>query len=337
MGVVTSQQIQKYYDQYRDTEITFTKDIIRAIGLDPRQIYIKCSRGQWPCIINSTSFQQAKIIVGNKGGAYQALADKNTTGINLRFCFAESGDGQLMSFFVSAHVTNIVPYMNSADLAVITINFTQRPPDDLIEIVGRLIEANTNAIRRKEERIFINEDSKRKLNLEKEEAIIDIQNVPRHCIVRDISFSGAKIILLGLSQFLLNKPAVLKLEFNEPQEIIQLSGVIVNAEVIQGRKDIVAVSISFSEKLLPLSYKLHVNNYLTGLRKTQLSVSQQIALQKAKQAKMAQAQAQVQQQTENETQNSASASVAQPQQNEENSTENQTSSSQVSQNSVSNQ
>ena len=248
---------------------------------------------------------------------------------------SESGDGQLMSFFVSAHVTNIVPYMNSADLAVITINFTQRPPDDLIEIVGRLIEANTNAIRRKEERIFINEDSKRKLNLEKEEAIIDIQNVPRHCIVRDISFSGAKIILLGLSQFLLNKPAVLKLEFNEPQEIIQLSGVIVNAEVIQGRKDIVAVSISFSEKLLPLSYKLHVNNYLTGLRKTQLSVSQQIALQKAKQAKMAQAQ--VQQQTENDTQTSASASVAQPQQNEENSTENQTSSSQVSQNSVSNQ
>lgn len=44
MGIATSQQIQKYYDQYRDTEITFTKDIIRAIGLDPRQIYIKCRR-----------------------------------------------------------------------------------------------------------------------------------------------------------------------------------------------------------------------------------------------------------------------------------------------------
>ena len=285
MGIATSQQIQKYYDQYRDTEITFTKDIIRAIGLDPRQIYIKCSQGQWPCIINSTSFQQAKIIVGTRGGAFQALSNKDTSGINLRFCFFET-ETSLMSFFVAGHVTNIVPYMNSNELAVITISFTQRPPDDLIEVVGRLLEANSNAIRRREERIVINEDSKRKLNLNKEEAIIVVQNVPRHCIVRDLSFSGAKVILLGLSQFLKNKPAALRLEFSEPSETIQLNGVIVAAELIQGRKDIVACSMSFPEKMVPLSYKLHVNNFLTAVRKTQLSASDQVAAQKAAQARM---------------------------------------------------
>lgn len=285
MGIATSQQIQKYYDQYRDTEITFTKDIIRAIGLDPRQIYIKCSQGQWPCIINSTSFQQAKIIVGTRGGAFQALSNKDTSGINLRFCFFET-ETSLMTFFVAGHVTNIVPYMNSNELAVITISFTQRPPDDLIEVVGRLLEANSNAIRRREERIVINEDSKRKLNLNKEEAIIVVQNVPRHCIVRDLSFSGAKVILLGLSQFLKNKPAALRLEFSEPSETIQLNGVIVAAELIQGRKDIVACSMSFSEKMVPLSYKLHVNNFLTAVRKTQLSASDQVAVQKAAQARM---------------------------------------------------
>ena len=286
MGIATSQQIQKYYDQYRDTEITFTKDIIRAIGLDPRQIYIKCNQGQWPCIVNSTSFQQAKIIVGAKGGAFQALSNKDTTGINLRFCFFES-ENNLMSFFVAGHVTNIVPYMNSTELAIITITFTQRPPDDLIEVVGRLLEANSNAIRRREERIIFNEDSKRKLGLTNEVAIIIVQNVPRHCIVRDLSFSGAKIILLGLSQFLTNKPAQLRLQFEEPNEIITLSGVIVAAELIEGRKDIVACSMSFSEKLTPLSYKLHVNAFLTAVRKTQLSASDQIAQQKAAQAKLA--------------------------------------------------
>lgn len=289
MGIATSQQIQKYYDQYRDTEITFTKDIIRAIGLDPRQIYIKCSQGQWPCIINSTSFQQAKIIVGAKGGAYQALSNKDTTGINIRFCFFES-ENNLMSFFVAGHVTNIVPYMNSTELAIITITFTQRPPDDLIEVVGRLLEANSNAIRRREERIIINDDSKRKLGLTKEEAIIVVQNVPRHCIVRDLSFSGAKIILLGLSQFLTNKPAQLRLQFEEPSETLILNGVIVAAELIEGRKDIVACSMSFSEKMVPLSYKLHVNAFLTAVRKTQLSASDQIAQQKAAQAKLAEEQ-----------------------------------------------
>lgn len=286
MGVATTQQLQRFYDQYRDTEITFTKDIIRALGLDPRQIYIKCNRGQWPCIINSTSFLQAKIIVGSKGGAFQALSDSSTTGINLRFCFFES-ENNLMSFFVAGHVTNIVPYMNSSELAVITIAFNQRPPDDLIEAVGRLLEANSNAIRRREERILINDNSKRKLGLLKEEAIVLIQNVPRHCIVRDLSFSGAKIILMGLSQFLTNKPAQLRLEFEEPSEVISLNGVIIASEMIEGRKDIVACSITFAEKDVPLSYKLHINSFLTAVRKTQLSASDQIARQKAMQAQMA--------------------------------------------------
>ena len=62
---------------------------------------------------------------------------------------------------------------------------------------------------------------------------------------------------------------------------------IVSSEVIEGRKDIVACSITFADKIVPLSYKLHINNFLTAVRKTQLSASDQIAQQRAMQAKMA--------------------------------------------------
>ncbi len=286
MGIATSQQITRYYDQYRDTEITFTKDIIRALGLDPRQIYIKCNGSQWPCIINSTSFQLARIIVGTKGGAFSALA-KDNPAVNIRFCFTEI-ESETITFLVSGKVAKIQPYMNSKELAVVTIQFTQRPPDDLIEIVGRLLEANANAIRRREERIIISDDSKRKLDLVREECIVIIQGVPRHCVLRDVSFLGAKILLIGLSQFLSNKEAVLKLAFDEPSEVLQIKGTIVSADLIQGRKDICAVSIKFDESQVPLSYKLHLNNYLTQVRKTQLSASDQIAQQRAaQQAKMA--------------------------------------------------
>ncbi len=302
MGIATSQQLTRYYDQYRDTEITFTKDIIRALSLDPRQVYVKCNGGQWPCIINSTSFQLARIIVGTKGGAYTALSEQSAAPANLRFCFFEQ-ENNLMSFFVSCKVTSITPYMNSKDLAIITLTFTQRPPDDLIEVVGRLLEANQNAIRRKEERIILNEDSKRKLGLSKEETTILVQGVPRHCILRDLSFSGAKIILLGLSQFLVNKEALLKIEFDDSPEVLTLKGSIVAANLIEGRKDIVAASMKFNEAEVPLGYKLHINTYLTTTRKTQLSASDQIAMQKAQQAKMAQAQQQAQQAAGNQTQN----------------------------------
>ena len=281
MEIATSQQLTKYYDQYRDTEITFTKDIIRALGLDPRQVYVKCNGGQWPCIINSTSFQHAKIIVGTKGGAFQALAAKDNPTANIRFCFNEQeGDG-IITFLVASRVAEIRPYMNSKDLVIVTLQFSARPPDDLIEICGKLLEANANAIRRREERIPINEDSKRKLNLAKEECTVVVQSVPRHCVVRDLSFSGARVVLIGLSQFLTGKEAILRLEFNEPSELLSVRGSVVSADLIEGRKDVCIASVKFDENSLPLSYKMHLNDYLTSVRKIQLSAQEQLAQQQA--------------------------------------------------------
>lgn len=270
MGLLTSQQISRYYEIYRDTEITFTKEFISALNLDPRQVYIKCAGSQWPCIINSTSLQSARIIIGTKGGAYAQIS-KEPSSLNLRFSFVPPGQPSV-SFFVTCKVANIEPYMTSSDLAIITLAFTQRPPDDLIENLGRLIEANFNASRRKEERIIINADSKRRLNLLKEETLVYIQNIPRHCILRDLSFSGAKIVLKGIAQFLKDKATILRLDFIEPRETIGIQGQIVKAETIEGHKDLAAVSIKFLETAVPMSYKLHINSYLTAIRKKQLDV-----------------------------------------------------------------
>ena len=266
MGIATSQQIIRYYDVYRDTEITFTKDIIRTLSMDPRQIFIKCAGSQWPCIINSTSFQMARIIIGTKGGAFQQIAQHNAPPVSLRFCFFES-DNQILSFFIASKVVHITPYMNSKDLAIVTLSYNQRPPDDLIEMVGHLLDANINSIRRKEERILINEDSRRKLSIPHEETIVVVQNVPRHCILRDLSFGGAKIILLGLAQFLTGKDIILRIDFDDPHETISLQGKIMNAEQVQGRKDIISVNIRYNDDSVPLSYKIHINNFLTTTRK----------------------------------------------------------------------
>ncbi|MBR5867000.1 MAG: PilZ domain-containing protein [Spirochaetaceae bacterium] len=269
MGIITTQQLTRYYDLYRDKEVTFSKEVINTLNLDPRQVYIKCTDSQWPCIINSTSFMGAKIIVGSKGGAYARLSQEKGT-VNLRFCFLQA-DKQPISFFVNAKVTDIVPYMESSELAVISLSYIQRPPDDLIEILGRLLDANINSLRRRDERIVLNEESRRKLNISKAESIAFVDNVPRPCIIRDISFSGAKILLLGVAQFLKDKNISLRLIFDDPQEIIMLQGKVVKTESVQGRKDIIAVCIQYDADKIPMSYKLHINTYLSGIRKKQLS------------------------------------------------------------------
>ncbi len=269
MAIATSQQISQYYEMYKDTEVTFTRDIIRTLSMDPRQIYIKCSGGQWPCIINSTSFVAAKIIVGTKGGAFQQLAQTEAASCSLRFCFF-LGDNQILSFFISGHVSSIRLMDGQSDLALVTIEFSQRPPDDLIEMIGHLLDANSNFIKRKDTRIIINAETKRVLTLQKAETIIKVDGVPRNCIMRDISFGGAKVILMGMAQFLQNKPIELLVSFEDPKETFSLKGTIVRIEEIQGRRDIIAVNIKYDEASIPLSYKMHINDFISESRKRQL-------------------------------------------------------------------
>ena len=269
MGITTSQQLTRYYELYRDKEVIFSKEVIKTLHLDPRQVFIKCGDSQWPCIINSTSFLGAKIIIGSKGGAYTRLTKEKGT-VNLKFCFTQ-GDKQPMTFFVNAHVTEIVPYMNSSDLAIVSLVYNQRPPDDLIELIGKLLEANVNSLRRRDERIVISDETRRKLGLTGSDAVVFLDSVPRHCIVRDISFSGAKILLLGVAQFLTAKDIILRLEFDDPHELIAIPGTIVKKEAAQGRRDILVVCIQYDPNKIPISYKLHINNYITSMRKNQLS------------------------------------------------------------------
>lgn len=273
MAIVTSQQISRFYDLYRDKEIIFSKDIIKILNLDPRQIYIKCNSGQWPCIINSSSLMLARIIIGTKGGAYAAIQKTNTP-VSLRFFFADP-NGQTMSFFVNAHVTSIDPYMESKELAIATLTFNSKPPDILIEMLGRLLETKANSAARKEERIALTAESKRRLGLLKEETTLLIQNVPRNCIVRNLSFSGAKLIMMGVAHFLQDKEAVLQLEFEEPREILPLKGTIVTAEPVEGRKELLALSIHFDEASVPISYKIHINNCLTAVRQKMLNSAEE--------------------------------------------------------------
>lgn len=269
MALVTSQVINKYYNDYQSTEVTFSKEIMHVLKMDPRQIYIKSGGLQWPCIINSTSFIQAKVILGTKSGAYKVISQKNPAPVSLRFSFYQA-DGQLMSFFVQAKVQLVQPYMNSSDLSIVTLFYTQRPPDDLISMIGTLLDANVNAVRRKEERIIINQESIRKLNLSRKEVKAAIQNVPRNCILQDLSFSGCRVVLLGLAQYLLNKEIQLQFEFEEPHEVINVTGTIVRANFIEGRKDIISASIQYAEGTVSIPYKIRINHYITTARKNEL-------------------------------------------------------------------
>jgi hypothetical protein len=147
-----------------------------------------------------------------------------------------------------------------------TLEYTQRPPDDLIDIMGKLLEANINSTRRREERILLSPDAMRRINLLTKNAVVFVQGVPRKCIVRDLSFSGTKIIIVGIAKFLVGKECMIRLEMDEPREFLDIKGNIVRHEDVEGIKYLSAMAINFDEASVPMSYKLHINDYLGQAR-----------------------------------------------------------------------
>jgi hypothetical protein len=264
MGILTSQKIAAYYDLFKSIDVTFSKEIIQVTGLIPNQVYLKCVGDFWPCVVFSTSFQSAKIVVNIKSGILQKLERANNM-VSLRFCFKIADKANPVAFFVNSKSIGYAPYGKSPDMAIFTLQFTQRPPDDLIEIIGRILDANVNSAKRREERIPITTDSARKMNLVKESAIY-IQGIPRHCILRDISFSGVKIIMMGVAKFLLNKEAVIKIDFEDPKETFLMKGTFIRSETVEGRKELVSLVILFDETIVPMGFKIRINDYISQVR-----------------------------------------------------------------------
>lgn len=271
MAVATSVQISRYYDFFRDKEIVFTKANLKSLRLDPRQIFLKCAGDQWPCLINSASLQKAKILIGVGSGAYTEISKNKDLAVSIRFCFMDANN-QPIQFFVNCVVESVSQYQNAPELAIVSLNFTQRPPDELIMRIGEFVEASENFKNRTEDRIIINKESIRKLGMEKEETIIYIDNVPRRCIFKNISFGGTNVMLVGVPKFLLGKPVNLQISFVDLAEPLILPGIVKSAAFLEGRKDISSVSVAFISENVPMAYKFHINNFITSYQKSMLNV-----------------------------------------------------------------
>ena len=262
MGVLPAQKLASFYERFKGIDVTFTKDMLEVTGLITEQVHLKCGSDFWPCVLYATSFQNAKVIANVKSGLLDKLHHANNL-VSLRFCFKnmEMEKGNPVTFFVAGRVLGTAPYKNSDDVCMLTIQFTQRPPDDLIEIIGRILDANINSTKRREERIILTTENQRKLKLLSKETMVFIQEVPRRCILRDLSFSSAKIIMIGVARFIVEKDATLRFDFDDPRESFLVKGTFVRSEDVEGKKEMVALALKFDEAQIPISYKIRINDY----------------------------------------------------------------------------
>jgi hypothetical protein len=266
MSIVTTQQLARYFDQYRTNEVTFNKQVAGATGLIPRNVYLKLQDRQVPCVVLSSSMAGARVIAGLSALIAAAMKQANNR-VTLRWCFKLPDKVEPITFFVPCHATAFVQYAaRDPDVQMVSLEYTQRPADDLIQILGTLLDANANARRRKDERIVVSAESMKKMGLESREAVLIVDRTAHRCALRDVSFSGAKLLLAGAAADFADKHIVLKINRGEPGNDILLAAIVRRAEEVGGHKDILALGIEY-EGETPMSYKLLISSYLSAVRK----------------------------------------------------------------------
>jgi hypothetical protein len=266
MALLNTQKTTKYYDQHKESSVVFSKEIIEITGLITKQVYLKCMGNLWPCVIYSTSFQEAKVVVTTNADLIQKLQLANNA-VSLRFCFKGAKAGEVVPFFVTARSLGYIPYGGSKSMTLINLQFIQRPPDDLINIMGRYLDARTISMARREQRIVITSESQRKLNFVSREVDVSIHestgDVKKHCVVLDISCAGAGFVMLGQPEQLQQKEVTLYLDFVDPEEHFLLRGKCVRVGVSMERQELVNIGIAFDEESVPMRYKMRLNDYIT--------------------------------------------------------------------------
>jgi hypothetical protein len=259
MAIKTRQQIAKIFDACRDASISFNSEVIKATGLLPKQIFLKVQQKQIPCIIYSCSMTEAKVIANLSPEVLDKIRAVNNS-VMLRFAFKREDKHDPLKFFVGAKITGFNPYnKKNPHTNFISLSYTQKPPDDLIKILGAILEVKKTAQDRKEERIVIDYKTSEKIGLIGKASQLIVNEVPRKCIIRDLSLNGAKVLIVGLARFLLNKEAVLKVRFNDIDQSVIIPGKIIRYEEVKGRKDIAALAIQFKEADIPLTYTKKLN------------------------------------------------------------------------------
>jgi PilZN3 domain/PilZ domain len=273
MALLTAQQISRYFDSFHDVDVVFTKEVIATVGLQTKNIFLKHVGDQIPCVVYSVSMTGAKIVANVRSETFVRIRGGNSL-VSLRFAFQQPDRPLPLAFYVNSKIVGYSPYgKENQGLNFISLAYPQRPPDDLIAVLGQLLETSMNSKKRHEERITITADNVQKLGLKSKDTVIYIDGVQRKCIIRDLSFSGARVIVPGTEELLKEKPVALSLELDE-KGAIQLLGKIIRIETVADREDIAAIAILFAEQSVPLGYKMRINDYLSSGRHVSLGKTQ---------------------------------------------------------------
>jgi len=215
------------------------------------------------CVLYSASMTGAKLLANLDESHFGKLKECGGK-ITLHLAFSTPGKGLPVTFFVSSRVVGFRPYQTkNPNTNLVSIEYGQKPPDQLIEILGRLLETTQNASRRKEVRIPLDEAAVRNLELQTKSASLRLAGGAFKALLLDLSFSGSKVLLPASCGAGPRQKAALGLLFADADDPIEVPSTVLRVEPLPSRAELITAALLFEEEHAPLAYTTRINEYFS--------------------------------------------------------------------------
>ncbi|MDR2602554.1 MAG: PilZ domain-containing protein [Spirochaetaceae bacterium] len=264
MGNLTRQKLNDFYEQFKPVDVTFTKEIIHTTGLTQKEVQLKCGSDFYPCVIYSASFEKAKVVANNKSGLLDKLKETGNS-LSIRFFFKRAEHDQQIVFLVPARMTSSSAYGASEDMTFFSLDFSARPPDDLIEIIGCILEANINSTKRRNEPLLITPDVMRKTGLATKEVSVVVGDHTNKCVLRELSFGGARVIAMSKTPLEIDENASITIEFEDPREQCVIEAKILKVDKVTAAQNMFIITLDYTGHV-PMIYKVRLNVVLSQIK-----------------------------------------------------------------------
>ena len=263
MPPATETQLRRYYRLFGEQAIVFTRPVTTVTGLVAKRVYMKCGVEKKPCVLYSSSMVGAKVIADIDSRFLRAIKKANNS-IYLHLTFQPTRGRPAESSLVAGRVDTYSPYRKEGEDSYYYVNilYTRRPPEHLIEKFGKIIESKINIVRWQDVRITMFPRTMREIDLDSNDAIVEIDSKPIKCIIRDLSFNGARVVVDGVAKPALESKVILYIPFSNQDDLLKLHGEILRFSSVDRRPDATAVSIKFEEDTIPLAYSINLNEHL---------------------------------------------------------------------------
>ncbi|UPA16577.1 PilZ domain-containing protein [Borrelia coriaceae] len=256
-----SRKIKSYEAKYRGKEIKMSTEINSFLNIK-NSVEVRVGNYVAYGVIYSISMNAIKLIL-QEDKVLPILAQNGNSGTIHFKSFDNVGDE---SFFIPSLVVKL---LNASSCSVqdkeynlLTLDFLSPLPGEVAVKIGKLLDLKLGQNQRIHERIIIDKDSLRKLNLSSDRAFIEVNGVKHKCLIKDMSYGGALLISYFDYEGIDENNTGLTLSFDIAGKKVSIVGKARNLSVIQTPNGkVLALGMAFCEEKIPLDYTMLIHDY----------------------------------------------------------------------------